>query len=64
MGSIIIQSSNGYIEFYIVKADTPFLFCFIDMDWLGVYFKNIDNLLVMKSTRILVIRHFDQTFLL
>ena len=64
MGSILIQTPIGHIGFLIVKADTPFLLCFIDMDRLGVYFNNIDNSLVIKSTRIPVIRRFDHPFLL
>ena len=64
MGSVIIQTPIGHIEFHIVKADTPFLLCLADMDRLGVYFNNIDNSLVMKSTRIPVIRRFDHPFLL
>ena len=64
MGSVLIQTPIGHIEFHIVKADTPFLLCLADMDRLGVYFNNIDNSLVMKSTRIPVIRRFDHPFLL
>ena len=63
-GFVLIQTSIRHIKFYIVKADTLFLLCFADMDRLGVYFNNINNLLVMKSARILVIRRFDHPFLL
>lgn len=63
IGSIIIWTLIGHIEFHIIKADTPFLFCFTDMDQLGIYFNNIDNSLVIKSTRIPIIRRFDQLFL-
>lgn len=62
--SIIIQTPIGYIKLYIVKTDTPFLFRFTDIKWLGDYFNNIDNFLVMKSTRIPVICHFNNLFLL
>ncbi len=64
MGSVLIQTTIGHIKFHIVKADTPFFLCLADMDQLGVYFNNIDNSLVMKSTSILVIRRFDHPFLL
>ena len=64
MRSILIQTPIGHIKFHIVKADTLFLLCLTDMDWLGVYFNNINNLLVMKSKRIPVIRQFDHPFLL
>lgn len=62
--SVLIQIPIGHIEFHIVKADNPFLLCFADMDCLSVYFNNINNWLVMKSTCIPVIRHFDHPFLL
>ena len=64
MGFVFIQTPIGHIKFYIVKADTLSLLCLADMDRLGVYFNNIDNLLVMKSTPIPVIRPFDHLFLL
>ena len=43
MGSVLIQTPIGHIKFYILKADTFFLLCPIDMDWLDVYFNNINN---------------------
>lgn len=64
MGSVLTQTPFGYIKFYIVKANTFFLLCLADIDWLSVYLNNIDNSLVMKSIRILVIRRFDHSFLL
>ncbi len=64
MGFVFIQTPIGHIEFYIIKADTPFLLCLADMDRLGVYFNNINNSLIMKSTRILIIHRFDHPFLL
>lgn len=64
MRFVLIQTHIGHIKFYIIKADTLFLLCFVDMDCLGIYFNNINNLLVMKSTRILVIYCFDHPFLL
>ena len=36
LGSVLIQTPIGYIKFYIVKADTSFLLCLADIDWLGV----------------------------
>lgn len=32
MGFIIIQTFIRYIKFYIVKINTSFLFCFVDLD--------------------------------
>ena len=64
MKFVFIQTPIEYIEFYMVKADTFFLLFFTDINCLNDYFNNIDNLLVMKNTHILVIRHFDHLFLL
>lgn len=62
--SILIQTPIRHIKFHIIKVDIPFLLCFVDIDWLGSYFNNIDNSPVMKSILILIIRHFDHLFLL
>lgn len=64
MRSVLIQTHIGHIKFHIVKTDTPFLFCFANIDWLSVYFSNINNLLIMKSIRIPVIHHSDHPFIL
>lgn len=64
IGFVIIPTSIGHIEFHIVKANTPFLLFLANIGRLGVYFNNIINLLVMKSTLIPVIRHFDHPFFL
>lgn len=59
-----IQTFIKHIKFYIVKANIPSFFYFADIDRLSFYFNNIDNLLVMKSTRISDICCFDHPFLL
>ena len=64
MGSVFIQTLIRHIEFHIVKANTLFLLYFVDIDRLSVYYSNIIKLLVMKSTCIPVICHFDHPFLL
>lgn len=64
IGSVLIQKPIRHIKFYIVKANTFFLLCLVNMDHLNVYFNNINKLLVMKSMCILVIHHFDHLFLL
>lgn len=40
------------------------LLCFSNIDWLSIYFNNIDNFLVMKNIHIPVIHRFDDPFLL
>ena len=29
---VIVKTLIGLVDFYVVKADTPFLLCFVDMD--------------------------------
>ena len=36
----------GLVNFYIVKADTPFLLCLLDMDRLQIYYNNIIDTLI------------------
>lgn len=62
IGSVFIQTPITYIKFHIIKANTPFLLCLVDINCLGVYFNNIDNLLVIKNIRIWIICHFDHLF--
>lgn len=45
--SIIIQIFIGHIEFHIVKTNTLFLLYLTNLDWLGVYFININNSLII-----------------
>ena len=46
IGSIILKTPIGEIEFHFVKADTPFLLSLSDMDKLGIYYNNVQNILV------------------
>ena len=32
IGSVTVKTLIGPVDFYIVKADTPFLLCLVDMD--------------------------------
>ena len=32
IGSVIVKTLIGLVNFYIVKADTPFLLYFVDID--------------------------------
>jgi len=46
LGTIKVQTPLGYITFYIIPANTPFLFYIRDMDKLGVKLNNLKNMLV------------------
>lgn len=64
IGSIMINTPVGYVEFHVVKADTPFLLCLADMDALKVYYNNLRDELITPSRSIQVCRQFGHPFLL
>ena len=78
-GAIYVQFEIGFIssikfidiaifidrvEFHIVKADTSFLLCLVDLDRLKVYFNNVQNILISENKTFSVIRRFGHPFLL
>jgi hypothetical protein len=46
----MVKTLIGLVNFYIVKVDTPFLLCFVDMDKLQVYYNNIMDTLTGPVT--------------
>jgi len=46
LSTIKVKTPLGYITFYIISANTPFLFCIRDIDKLGVKLNNLKNMLV------------------
>ena len=48
--SVAVKTLISLVNFYIVKADTPFLLCLVDMDRLQVYYNNITNTLIGPAT--------------
>jgi hypothetical protein len=64
IGSAMIKTPIGQVEFHIMVAKTPFLLSLIDMDKLGVYFNNLKNELVTSTRTVPVVRHFGHPFLL
>ena len=43
---IRVQTPLGYITFYIIPINTPFLFYIRDIDKLGVKLNNLKNILI------------------
>jgi hypothetical protein len=41
-----VKTLIGLVDFYIVKVDTPFLLCLVDMDRLQIYYNNIIDTLI------------------
>jgi hypothetical protein len=64
IGSTIVTTPIGQVQFHIVHANTPFLLSLADMDRLGVYFNNLTNTLVTPQGDVLVVRRFGHSFLL
>jgi hypothetical protein len=64
MGSTMVKTPIGQVEFHIVKADTPFLLSLADMDKLHVYLNNLQDVLVTLNGDVPVVRRFGHSFLL
>jgi hypothetical protein len=64
VGSIIVQSPVGTIQFHIVKADTPFLLCLVDMNTLQVFYNNVKNVIVTPTTTFPATLQFGHAFIL
>ena len=64
IGSLLLDTLIGIVEFYIVEADTPFLLCIKDIDKLDVYFNNLENLLIASTKSVSAVCCFGHTFLL
>ena len=47
---VAVKTLIGLVDFYIVKADTPFLLCLADIDRLQVYYNNIMDTLTGPTT--------------
>ena len=46
IGLVKVKTLIGLVDFYMVKVDTPFLLCLVDMDRLQVYYNNITDTLI------------------
>ncbi len=55
-GTATINTPIGLITFYIVPANTPFLFCIQDMNKLGVKLDNLENVLIQGNNIVPIIR--------
>jgi len=50
IGLVAVKTPISLVNFYIVKADTPFLLCLADIDRLQVYYNNITDTLIGPIT--------------
>lgn len=61
IGSTVVKTPIGSIEFHILDTPTPFLLCLRDMDRLGVYLNNVTNEIISTSdaaTKLPIVRKF------
>ncbi|KID81309.1 Ribonuclease H-like protein [Metarhizium guizhouense ARSEF 977] len=58
IGVIRLPTILGTINFHVLLTSTPFLFSITDMDRLGVYLHNLENLLIQGEIKIPVIRRW------
>jgi hypothetical protein len=59
LGTIGVKTPFGNVYFAVMPTNTPFLFCLADMDRYGVYFNNIDNVLVYNGKEHPIIRKWE-----
>jgi hypothetical protein len=52
---IRVQTPLKYITFYIIPANTPFLFCIRDIDKLGIKLNNFKNILMQEDNWVPII---------
>ena len=68
---VAVKTLISLVNFYIVKADTPFLLCLIDIDRLQVYYNNVTDTIIGPATTLggkhitlPIIRQFGHPFLI
>ena len=65
IGSAVVETPIGQVQFHIMLSKTPFLLSLDDMDKLRVYFNNLTNCIVTSTGRhVPVVRRFGHSFLL
>jgi hypothetical protein len=64
IGSLYVDMLLSCVEFHVVRADMLFLLSLADLDRLGVYLNNIENVLVISTNKYPVIRRFSHLFLI
>ena len=47
---VTVKTLISLVDFYVVKVDTPFLLCLVDIDRLQVYYNNITDILIGPTT--------------
>ena len=64
IGSSVIQTPIGEVEFHIMPDELPFLLSLADMDRLKVYYNNVTDYAISPAGKVPVVRRFGHPFLL
>jgi hypothetical protein len=64
IGSSVLETPIGEVEFHIMPNELPFLLSLADMDRLKVYYNNITNYVVSQTRKVPVVRRYGHPFLL
>lgn len=64
IGTICVNTLLGPITFYVVLANTPFLYCIQDMDRMGVKLDNLKNVLIQGQKVVPVVRKWGHPWML
>jgi hypothetical protein len=56
LGTIAVETPFRTIRFAVMLTNTPFLLCLANMDRCGVYFNNINNILVHNGKKYPIVR--------
>ena len=51
----MVYTLVGRINFYVIKADTPFLLSLANIDYLGLRFNNLKNTIISAIYLVLVV---------
>jgi len=63
IGTIDINSPISKVQFYIIKADTSFLLCLVDIDRLHIKYNNLKDVIITRTKKVLVVKQFGYPFL-
>ncbi|KAF7893816.1 hypothetical protein EAF00_007330 [Botryotinia globosa] len=64
LGTVPLELPFGIVKFHIVPVPTTFLLCLKDMDRLGIYYKNTNDMLIQKERKFPVIRQWGHPWVL
>jgi hypothetical protein len=63
-GAVTVNLPFGPVDFAVIPINTFFLLCLADMDRLGVYLNNLENMLVHNGKNYPVVRKWGHLWLL